>query len=264
MEDQIKPSSEFLEKDSPAEVHRLEQKIEDQKDIVKDHFVALIHGLNGDSGDLYNIKLHLEANHPNVMAHCIKSNEAFSLTRDGIANGGERSAKEIKQIIEDNKSIKKFSVLGHSLGGMFARYAIGLLHDQGLFNNLEMMNFITMATPHLGSRRSNRSHWLNPFINRLINNAFSVTGQQLMLEDDDEQPLLLKMTEPESNYMKALQGFKKRVLYANVANDLSVFVSDCCHFTEKSIRQESVSKHELSCHRRSSRSHQTFRRDHFG
>jgi hypothetical protein len=59
-----------------------------------------------------------------------KSN-AGSFTYDGIELGGERVANEVEARLEelkkDGHDIKKFSITGYSLGGLVARYAIGLL-----------------------------------------------------------------------------------------------------------------------------------------
>jgi alpha/beta superfamily hydrolase len=79
-------------------------------------------------------------------------------------------------------SVQKISFVGHSLGGLIARYAIARLYERditkeishetgncksgesedkdncvqeksrGTIAGLEPMNFITSATPHLGSR----------------------------------------------------------------------------------------------------------------
>lgn len=58
--------------------------------------------------------------------------------------------------------MKKISFVSHSLGGLVARYAIGRLYKcettsdpsgiNGKIAGLEPMNFVTVATPHLGSR----------------------------------------------------------------------------------------------------------------
>lgn len=70
-------------------------------------------------------------------------------------------------------NLQKISFLGHSLGGLIARYAVAVLYQQnvmqknveqgggecdseekrrGVVAGLEPVNFITFATPHLGSR----------------------------------------------------------------------------------------------------------------
>lgn len=78
-------------------------------------------------------------------------------------------------MIKRHPSLQKISFVGHSLGGLIARYAIGRLYEQEsreeLPHNsddigdtcpirepkeriagLEPVYFITFATPHLGSR----------------------------------------------------------------------------------------------------------------
>ncbi len=49
------------------------------------------------------------------------------------------------------------SVIGHSLGGIYGRCLIGLMMEEGLFNPdvprpIIPLNYISLATPHLGSR----------------------------------------------------------------------------------------------------------------
>jgi triacylglycerol esterase/lipase EstA (alpha/beta hydrolase family) len=96
-----------------------------------------------------------------------------------------KNVKVILQVISVKKrhpSVQKISFVGHSLGGLIARYAIARLYERditkeishetgncksdesedkdncvqeksrGTIAGLEPMNFITSATPHLGSR----------------------------------------------------------------------------------------------------------------
>lgn len=87
--------------------------------------------------------------------------------------------EQVLQIVKKTKGLRKISFLAHSLGGLFARYAIAILYttndssrDQskdfayrengasktefsfrrGLIAGLNPINFITLATPHLGVR----------------------------------------------------------------------------------------------------------------
>ena len=46
-------------------------------------------------------------------------------TTDGIDQCGMRLAEEIKGVVARNPSLEYISVLGHSMGGLIARYAIG-------------------------------------------------------------------------------------------------------------------------------------------
>ena len=69
-----------------------------------------------------------------------KSN-ANSFTYDGIELGGERTANEIEaqiQELEDAGSkIAKLSIIGYSLGGLVARYAVGLLYSNKLVDDIQ-------------------------------------------------------------------------------------------------------------------------------
>ena len=89
------------------------------------------------------------------------------------------------QVVKRTKSLKRISFLAHSLGGLFARYAVSVLYSpayfssdesknlssstnansitpcssrQGMIAGLEPVNFITLATPHLGVRGKKQVH----------------------------------------------------------------------------------------------------------
>lgn len=86
---------------------------------------------------------------------------------------------QVLEIVETRPNIRKISFVAHSLGGLAARYAIGKLYkppnpqdssgdsiegpSQGTICGLEAVNFITVATPHLGSM-GNRQVTLLMFI----------------------------------------------------------------------------------------------------
>ena len=85
--------------------------------------------------------------------------------------------KQVTQVVQKTESLKRISFLAHSLGGLFARYAVAVLYSpntpsssksndlanptipqaaysskRGTIAGLEPINFITLATPHLGVR----------------------------------------------------------------------------------------------------------------
>lgn len=64
-----------------------------------------------------------------------------SFTYDGIERGGERVCLEIEEELESirNKggNITKLSIVGYSLGGLVARYAVGLLEMRGVLRQVE-------------------------------------------------------------------------------------------------------------------------------
>lgn len=155
-----------------------------------------------------------------------KSNSG-SYTYDGIETGGERVTQEIESLFQelerDGAPIVKLSIVGYSLGGLIARYAIGLLHSKGWFEKIRPVNFTTFATPHLGVRtplRGYHSHLWNAFGSRTL----SASGRQLFTIDtfrDTNRPILSLLADPESIFMRALSLFKHRTLYANITNDRS-------------------------------------------
>lgn len=148
-------------------------------------------------------------------------------TYDGIDIGAERVAQEVEDTVAEltntGHRIRKFSIVGYSLGGLIARYTIGLLYSRGFFNEVKPVNFTTFASPHLGVRTPWRGYHSHVW-NVLGGNTLSVSGRQLFLIDqfrDTGRPLLSVMADPKSVFIEALSQFKHRVLYANITNDRS-------------------------------------------
>jgi hypothetical protein len=83
----------------------------------------------------------LRAKHPEEALHILvaKRNSGNS-TYDGIERGGERVCHEIEEEMEKlaraGQQITRLSMVGYSLGGLVARYAIGILHSKGLFTRV--------------------------------------------------------------------------------------------------------------------------------
>lgn len=151
-----------------------------------------------------------------------------NLTYDGIETGGERLAHEIEQTLDDlsskGQNIKKLSIVGYSLGGLVARYAIGLLHAHGWLEKLEPMNFTTFASPHVGVRMPLKGI-TNTVFNVMGPRTISVSGHQLFMVDsfrDTGRPLLSVLADPESIFIKGLAKFQHRAVYANIRSDRSV------------------------------------------
>lgn len=152
---------------------------------------------------------------------------AGSNTYDGIELGGERVAHEIEDTLEklskQGHKIKKLSVIGYSMGGLVARYAIGLLEAHGWFDKLEPVNFTTFAAPHVGVRSPVKGFWSYLF-NVLGPRTLSASGKQMFMVDnfrDTGRPLLSVLATPDSIFMRGLARFKNRSVYANIVNDRS-------------------------------------------
>lgn len=210
-----------------------------------DHLVVLVHGILGSTDDWkFAADKFVLALPDKVIAHCSDRN-MNRLTLDGVDVMGERLAEEVTDIINRRPEIQKISFIAHSVGGLVARYAIGKLYRPGVkpkdpstgaccdangsICGLEAMNFITVATPHLGSR----GHKQVPFLfgvtaieklaSRVIHWIFRRTGSHLFLTDNDDgkPPLLLRMVDDcdDLYFMSALRVFKRRVAYSNVGYD---------------------------------------------
>uniref|UniRef100_A0A1J3D723 Putative lipase ROG1 n=1 Tax=Noccaea caerulescens TaxID=107243 RepID=A0A1J3D723_NOCCA len=208
-----------------------------------DHLVVMVNGIIGSSADWkYAAEQFVKKFPDKVLVHRSESNSA-TLTFDGVDKMGERLADEVLSVISHRIGLRKISFVAHSLGGLVARYAIGKLYEQpgdaspskassGEIAGLEPMNFITFATPHLGSRGHKQFPILCglPFLERTASQtahlAAGRTGKHLFLVDNDDgkPPLLIRMA-TDSHHLKfisALHAFKRRVAYANVNFDYMV------------------------------------------
>ncbi|KAL2227262.1 putative lipase YOR059C [Sesamum indicum] len=213
-----------------------------------DHLVVMVHGILGSGSDWkFGAEQFVKRLPDKVFVHCSERNAA-KLTLDGVDLMGERLAEEVLEVIKRKPGLRKISFVAHSVGGLVARYAIGKLYrppeggsaeevstnvsteeSKGTIADLQPMNFITVATPHLGSRGNKQVPFLFgvPAFERaaglVIHWIFRRTGRHLFLRDDDEgkPPLLRRMVEDneESLFMSALRSFKRRVAYSNVGYD---------------------------------------------
>ncbi|XP_057490646.1 uncharacterized protein LOC130776434 [Actinidia eriantha] len=218
------------------------------------HLVIMVNGIIGSAQDWrFAAKQFLKKYPQDVVVHCSECNSSM-LTFDGVDVMGNRLADEVIAVIKRYPGLQKISFIGHSLGGLIARYAVAKLYGEvitlkysqengesdettdsvpeekfkGKIAGLEPMNFITSATPHLGSRghkqvsafcgfytlekAASRASWL-----------LGRTGTHLFLRDGDKDkpPLLLQMVKDNDDlpYISALQSFRRRVAYANARFD---------------------------------------------
>ncbi len=192
---------------------------------MEEHLVVAVHGLWGNPNHLWYVKKALLEQFPDINLLVTTSN-AGNRTYDGVDVCGERAANEVKEYIKqsekEGKTIKKISFVGYSLGGLTARYAIGILYAAGLFDEIEPINFTTFATPHLGVSPTSTGFWATA-VASIGSRTLSASGTHLFLADSVQgRPLLEVMSDTEGPYVKGLSKFRKRVVYANIANDRSV------------------------------------------
>lgn len=190
---------------------------------VMTHVVVLVHGLWGNPAHMANIEAELSKK-SDIVTFLPKAN-AYNLTYDGLEVCASRLMTELEEFLKINKGIRKFSVVGYSLGGLIARFTIGMMLAKGWFpSRLEPVNFVTFATPHIGTRSPTRSI-RNMVYDTLGGRTLSLTGQQLFLIDvhrNSQRPVLQVLASGESLYYRALALFPHRSLYANVVGEISV------------------------------------------
>ncbi|KAK7354378.1 hypothetical protein VNO80_19839 [Phaseolus coccineus] len=227
---------------------------------VPHHLVIMVNGIIGSAADWrYAAEQFVKKLPDKVIVHRSECNSS-KLTFDGVDTMGERLAEEVLSVVRRWPEVQKISFVAHSLGGLVARYAIGRLYDysstltlvgtsrdcfseenseyskqcleqshEAKIAGLEPMNFITFATPHLGSRGNKQLPFLCglSFLERRASEtAHLVAGRSgkhlfLMDNDDGKRPLLLRMVNDSDDlkFMSALRAFKRRVAYANANYD---------------------------------------------
>lgn len=222
-----------------------------------DHLLVLVHGILASPSDWTYVEAELKRRlGKNFLIHASSCN-TYTKTFSGIDGAGKRLADEVMQVVQKRESLKRISFLAHSLGGLFARYAISVLYSEnavntgqsidvagdtslpnsntacssrrGMIAGLEPINFITLATPHLGVRGRKQLPFLLgiPILEKLVLPIAPIivgrTGSQLFLTDGkpNKPPLLLRMTSDceDGKFLSALGAFRCRVVYANVSYD---------------------------------------------
>ncbi|XP_028756058.1 uncharacterized protein LOC114758931 isoform X2 [Neltuma alba] len=221
-----------------------------------DHLLVLVHGILASPSDWIYAEAELKRRLGKNFLIYVSSSNTYTKTLTGIDGAGKRLADEVMQVVGKTKSLRRISFLAHSLGGLFARYAIAVLYsppanncDQpddldncmiessqrksfsrgGSIAGLEPINFITLATPHLGVRGKKQLPFLLgvPILEKLAAPIAPIfvgrTGSQLFLTDGkpNRPPLLLRMASDceDGKFISALGSFRCRIVYANVSYD---------------------------------------------
>lgn len=246
------------------------------------HLIIMVNGLIGSAQNWkFAAKQFLKKYPEDAIVHCSERNYS-TLTFDGVDVMGNRLAEEVISVIKRHPSVQKISFVGHSLGGLIARYAIAKLYGrdismelsqgnghcenqisdqechnkkyEGKIAGLEPINFITSATPHLGSRGHKQVPMLCGFrsLEKAVTHVAGIcgkTGKHLLLTDGDngKPPLLLQMVRDTEDikFMSALRSFKRRVAYANVRYDQLVGWSTSSIRRRKELpKRRHLSRHE--------------------
>ncbi|BGP36287.1 hypothetical protein JCM10449v2_000185 [Rhodotorula kratochvilovae] len=180
---------------------------------------------------------------------------SFAHTYDGVDVCADRVVDEIdaeiRRIEQDGGKVERFSIVGYSLGGLVARYVLGILDSRtpSFFDNVRPVNFATFASPWIGIPQY-KTFWSSTF-RFLGSRLLSRTGNQLYERDrflpehfnpaaKEEQkprkglgkylprprgaaePLLKIMADPRYSFYRALSRFERVEIFANTVNDRTV------------------------------------------
>lgn len=200
------------------------------------HLVVLTHGLWGTKDHFSYVEETLintlQSDYPDKIFKTYKtlSNEKFK-TYDGIDLCGSRVADEILNFTayllqNDNLIVNEFSLIGYSLGGLIARFAIGVLTYRKYFETITPINFVTFCTPHVGVLTPGDSFSIKCF-NNLVPYLLGNSGKQMFLKDSvyleitgESVPLLKLMATENSIFMRGLKEFRNHALYSNIRSDI--------------------------------------------
>jgi pimeloyl-ACP methyl ester carboxylesterase len=193
------------------------------------HFCFLVHGHRGTANDLSYLQTVMrrqaqqQQSKKRVVVHAVTCNERK--TTDGVVLGGERLLAEMLTVIRSElrqqDAAVTVSLVGNSLGGLYARYAAAKLLDtcqdsgnkappllDGRFR-LRLNVLVTTASPHLGVAghtfvRLPRTAEIG------VAHAMGQTGHDLFRLND----LLYRMATTEQ-FLAPLRQFQYRIAYAN-------------------------------------------------
>jgi len=194
------------------------------------HLLVLIHGMWGNPEhllELHRIIRETKSSSDVELQVLLAETNRDDATYDGIDWGGERVAQEVlgkaEELKSEGKTLARFSVTGYSLGGLLARYLVGILHQRGFFKDVIPVNFNTLATPHIGLPKY-RSLF-SAITSSLGPKLLSRTGEQFYNVDkwsSTGQSLLEVMADPDRVFYQALALFPHIRIYANAINDSTV------------------------------------------
>ena len=210
------------------------------------HLIVLVHGWLGNELEMDYLRQSLERQSTisrgeqqqqqqqqhqikgRVIIHSAISN--VGRTWDGIAAGGLRLADEIDHVVDklmiqqqqqqqqesslSSSKTMSLSLVGNSLGGLYARYALGHMSSSSFCKKIQPILFCTTATPHLGVSQHTYVK-LPRMAEYVIATAMQPTGRDLfrVVTKTTSNPILDTLCEP--HYLKPLAAFSKRIAVAN-------------------------------------------------
>jgi len=230
------------------------------------HLVVLVHGWLGNPTELSVLQQALETQalnlrtsnnsnddtntsmnqQPLLLVHSATSNDGR--TTDGIAAGGKRLASEINHWVAALSSqlppqtLSKYpvtlSLVGNSLGGLYARYALSEINWKEDNNNNVLLPavFVSTVTPHLGVAAPHTYLTLPNPIEYGVATVLKETGRDLFRVTTTIQQMTV-----EARFVQPLRRFRRRLALANAHNtDFQVPCSTAAFLSKNS---DTVSNH---------------------
>lgn len=190
------------------------------------YFIHGAHGRPRDWDAIIKIMRELE---PNLQLSLIACDVLSSRDTDlGIDHCGEEVAHDLQRQLfkelDKTDNCVELNIVGHSLGGLVARCALGFvdkwLESRLLRKRVVYGKYVSLMTPHLGVTLkpvpllplSLSSIWSNIFaLGQRVAIAvnFGTTGKQLLFRDSETRPLLREMARPDHPSMQTLAQFEK-------------------------------------------------------
>jgi hypothetical protein len=214
------------------------------------HLIVLVHGYKGSDKELSYLGKALEnvtsysddddadpdldpdatssSSHHHYTIYSSATN--MGKTHDGVVAGGLRLAAEIEQQLllrnDEKGKYHTLSIVGNSLGGLYARYALSKLN----LKDVQPIVFCTTSTPHLGNTQ-------NTFI-KLHSTLEWLIGKYVM-EATGEDLFHLTPTVPDMctlpQFLQPLGKFRQRIAVANAyGTDFLVPVSTAAFLSKSS------------------------------
>ncbi|KAF0714638.1 Aste57867_3772 [Aphanomyces stellatus] len=192
-----------------------------------EHLFVCLHGIYGKPSDSDHIADALKHTF-GAVALVLQSSINTHKTHSGVRQMGTALATEVLDVllrhrVDDTKTYR-LSIVGHSLGGIIGRYALVYMQDALRGLHVTPTSFVTLCTPHLGSRRPG-GHLGHQLWKATVHGVMSITliygqtGTDLLLQDDVDMPLLAVMSQPDSIFMTALAAFQHRTAIAMIQGD---------------------------------------------
>jgi hypothetical protein len=193
------------------------------------HIIVLCPGFLGRVHHMFYLarSIAIGIQHQDISIYIAKCNSgpvrSLLYSSDGIDSAGRRLAEEIQALLEECPNCEFISFFGFNIGGLVARYCIGLLFDDstGFIVGKKPSYFVSFGTAHAGLASS------VTLLERLASMIARTPRQIMLLDSSRSGPLLLRMADSDSIFFKALAAFSERITIANMRGErYGVFSSD--------------------------------------